>query len=156
MIAVAEKYLTQQRTATGIETIAELPVLVNGKVDINWLPVVGFSGAAVISEGSNSNGWWVRLVNGLQICIFKSGNLGSDESTLRNCVFPATFISKPEVYPAIDFYQENRDTTKATGFVFASRASKVGLSSCEVTAISLNGVPLSNGQANLLAIGYWK
>lgn len=68
MIAVAEKYLIQQRTATGIETIAELPVLENGKVDISWLPVVGTMGSAVIESGENANGRYTKFANGMMVC----------------------------------------------------------------------------------------
>lgn len=136
--------------------IAETPVLENGKVDISWLPVVGTMGSAVIERGSNANGEYVKFADGTMICTFNSGYLGSDKSTLNTCVFPAAFISKPKVYPAISLYEENVNTTLATGFVFTARAKDISLTYCKVAAISLNGVPLSNGEGNLIAIGRWK
>mgnify|MGYP001421815176 CR=1 FL=1 len=116
-----EKYLVQQRTAAGLETIAELPVLENGKVDISWLPVVGTMGSAIIERGSNANGEYVKFADGTMICTFNSGSLGSDESTLNTCVFPAAFVSTPKVYPAVSLHAENVNTTLATGFVFTAR-----------------------------------
>lgn len=149
-----EKYLVQRRTASGLETVAELPMLAGDKIDISLLPVVGTMGSAIIERGSNANGEYVKFADGTMICTFDSGSLGSDKSTLNTCVFPAAFVSKPKVYPAVSLYRENVNTTLATGFVFT--ATDIGLTYCKVAAISLNGVPLAIGNGDLIAVGRWK
>ena len=151
-----EKYLVQRRTASGLETVAELPMLAGDKIDISLLPVVGTMGSAIIERGSNANGEYVKFADGTMICTFDSGLLGSDKSTLNTCVFPAEFVSKPKVYPAVSLYGENVNTTLATGFVFAARPTDTGLTYCKVAAISLNGVSLSIGNGDLIAVGRWK
>ena len=79
-----EKYLVQRRTATGLETVAELPMLAGDKIDIAWLPVVGSIDAAIIERGSNANGIWIKLADGTMICestIIKNGiNVLPDQS----------------------------------------------------------------------------
>lgn len=153
---MAKRLVRYKRENGQLIKIAETPVIENGKVDIGWLPVVGTMGSAVVERGSNANGEYVKFADGTMICTFNSGSLGSDKSTLNTCVFPAAFISKPKVYPAISLYEENVNTTLATGFVFTARLADTSLTYCKVAAISLNGVPLSNGDGNLIAIGRWK
>ena len=63
-----DKYIIQRRTASGLENVAELPALENGKVDLSWLPVVGAMGSAIIERGSNANGEYVRWADGTQVC----------------------------------------------------------------------------------------
>ena len=153
---MAKRLVRYKRENGQLVKIAETPVLENGKVDISWLPIVGTMESAVIECGSNANGEYIKWADGTMICTFNSGYLGSDKSTLNTCVFPAAFISKPKVYPAISLYEENVNTTLATGFVFTARPADTSLTYCKVAAISLNGVPLSNGDGNLIAIGRWK
>ena len=90
-----DKYIIQRRTASGLETVAELPALENGKVDLSWLPVVGESGAAIIARGSNANGEWVRWEDGTQICygIFYYSFNTTDTSQAIEHTFPAVFLS---------------------------------------------------------------
>ena len=66
-----EKYLVQRRTATGLETVAELPVLAGDKIDILQLPVVGSMGAAIIECGSNANGSYIKWADGTMFCTNK-------------------------------------------------------------------------------------
>lgn len=63
-----DKYIIQRRTASGLENVAELPALENGKINLSWLPVVGAMGSAIIERGSNANGEYVRWADGTQIC----------------------------------------------------------------------------------------
>ena len=122
---MAKRLVRYKRENGQLVKIAETPVLENGKVDISWLPVVGTMGSAVIERGSNANGEYVKFADGTMICTFNSGSLGSDKSTLNTCVFPAAFVSKPKVYPAVSLYAENVNTTLATGFVFTARPSHI-------------------------------
>ncbi len=63
-----EKYLVQRRTASGLETVAELPMLAGDKIDISLLPVVGTMGSAVIESGENANGRYIKWADGTMIC----------------------------------------------------------------------------------------
>lgn len=155
MIAVVEKYLIQQRTATGIETIAELPVLENGKVDINWLPVVGSMGSAVIERGSNANGEYVKFADGTMICKTGWYYLGNELGVLKTVTFPAAFSQKPKVIPVIDMYNENINTTLASCFIYCAKRNTVTTTSCTISVVSV-GVSLSNGDTQMLVVGRWK
>lgn len=46
----------------------EYPTLVNGKVDIGQLPVVGTMNAAIIETGENANGRYTKFADGTMIC----------------------------------------------------------------------------------------
>lgn len=63
-----EKYLMQRRTASGLETVGELPMLDGDKIDISLLPVVGTIGSAVIESGENANGRYIKWADGTMIC----------------------------------------------------------------------------------------
>lgn len=65
---MADKYIVQRRTASGLEVVAELPVLEDGKIDLSWLPVVGTMGSAIIESGENANGQYTKLADGMMIC----------------------------------------------------------------------------------------
>ena len=65
---MADKYIIQRRTASGLENVAELPALESGKIDLSWLPVVGSMGSAIIERGSNANGEYIRWTDGTQVC----------------------------------------------------------------------------------------
>ncbi len=65
---MANKYIIQRRTASGLETVAEIPALEGNKVDMSWLPVVGAMGSAIIERGDNANGEYIRWADGTQIC----------------------------------------------------------------------------------------
>lgn len=78
----------------------ESPALVDGLVDITQLPIVGAMGSAVIENGSNANGSWVKWADGTMICestIIKNGiNVPPDQSI---------WISSQYV-PPVAFYGE--------------------------------------------------
>lgn len=65
---MAKKLVRYKNVNGALVKQCETPALEGGKVDIGWLPVVGAEGSAIISEGENANGRWVRFANGLQIC----------------------------------------------------------------------------------------
>ena len=153
---MAKRLVRYRRENGALVKIAELPMLENGKVDISWLPVVGTSGAAIISEGSNANGSWVRFANGTQICQTADVFVGSMPGVIKTITYPAAFASTPHVVPTLDIYQENTNTTLASGFAYATKPGTVGKSGCQISVISLGGVPLTNGSAKLIIIGRWK
>ena len=87
---MANKYIIQRRTASGLETVAELPALESGKIDLSWLPVVGSMGSAIIERGSNANGDYIRWADGTQVCwgYYSQPVAASGATTLT---FPAQF-----------------------------------------------------------------
>ena len=153
---MANKYIIQRRTASGLETVAEVPAIENGKVDLSWLPVVGAMGSAIIERGSNANGEYIRWADGTQICIFNSGILGASHSALNMCVFPAEFAEIPDILPSIDMYTASTSTKNSNVFIYGARASSITTTSCQVGALSIGAVVLTNGQSKIIAIGRWK
>lgn len=153
---MADKYLVQMRTATGIETIAELPVLEKGKVDISWLPVVGFSGSAVISEGSNANGRWIRWADGLQICFCAKVNMGSDPGVMQTITYPTAFIDTPIIMPDIQVYNGNTDSRLATSFIFSKIIYGNKAATCTLCCQTVGSTQISNVSATVMAFGHWK
>ena len=104
---MADKYVIQRRTASGLENVAELPALENGKVDLSWLPVVGESGAAIIARGSNANGEWVRWADGTQICRSTIELTGIDvpetQTVWESSAYtpPAAFVGNYDIIPVM-------------------------------------------------------
>ena len=97
-----DKYIIQRRTASGLETVAELPALENSKVDMSWLPVVGAMGSAIIERGSNANGEYIRWADGTQVCCMV--NYVTPEQSAGSggmFTFPAAFIDAPYVVVSI-------------------------------------------------------
>lgn len=153
---MAKRLVRYRRENGALVKIAELPMLENGKVDISQLPVVGTDGAAIISEGSNANGSWVRFANGTQICKTNDVLLGSLPGVIKDITYPAAFASVPHIVPTCSIYQENSNTTMAIGSLYGSKASTVDASGCQISIISLGGQPLYNGSAKMIIIGRWK
>lgn len=105
---MANKYIIQRRTASGLETVAEIPALEGNKVDMSWLPVVGAMGSAIIERGSNANGDYIRWADGTQICwrnaienfactTLYSGLYYDSNGPTRRYTYPAEFIEPPSV-----------------------------------------------------------
>ena len=153
---MANKYIIQRRTASGLETVAEIPALEGNKVDISWLPVVGSMGSAIIERGDNANGEYIRWADGTQICIFNSGTLGASHSALNMCVFPAEFAEIPDILPSIDMYTASTSTKNSNVFIYGAKVSSITTTSCQVGVLSIGAVALSSGAKNIIAIGRWK
>lgn len=101
---MADKYIIQRRTASGLETVAELPALESGKVNIGLLPVVGESGAAIIERGENANGEYIRWADGTQVCkhgltinFSVSITSGVNCSNVWSWTYPSSFVDIPSV-----------------------------------------------------------
>lgn len=99
---MADKYIVQRRTASGLEVVAELPCLEDGKVDLSWLPVVGMMGSAIIERGSNANGEYVKFADGTMWCMIET--LRTIDIIYQNVLyrsetvsftFPCTFMAVP-------------------------------------------------------------
>lgn len=147
---MADKYVIQRRTASGLETVAELPALESGKIDLSWLPVVGESGAAIIARGSNANGEWVRWEDGTQVCYGTISPIIPAGSTIVSSdnagTYPAAFISVPSVVLSGKRSEINLLTNR---FVSATMlAVCVGISSAQSDDFSAN--------CCYIAIGRWK
>ena len=152
---MARRLVRYKRENGQLIKIAETPVLENGKVDINWLPVVGSMGSAVIERGENANGEYVKFADGTMICKTGGYNLGSENDVLKTVTFPAAFSQKPKVIPVIDMYNENINTTLASCFIYCAKRNTVTTTSCTISVVSI-GVPLSNGDVQMHVVGRWK
>ena len=91
----AKKVVRYQNVNGALVKQYESPPLVDGLIDIAQLPVVGVMGAAIIEQGSNANGSWVKWANGTMIC---TGNgyisfSGSDNYVETICSYPVEFAS---------------------------------------------------------------
>ena len=155
-----DKYIIQRRTASGLETVAELPALENGKIDMSWLPFVGESGAAIIARGSNANGEWVRWADGTQVCwamLTAVSSSGNRARIIWN--YPASFGSAS--YPAIVGIADMMSAYVAAGSVIAHvvMAESVARTAASMQVLrgdSANINQTANYNFWVLAIGRWK
>lgn len=147
-----DKYIIQRRTASGLETVAELPALENGKIDMSLLPVVGESGAAIIARGSNANGEWVRWEDGTQVCygtFYHSFN-STDTSQNIEHTFPAAFLN--EVISGAAYHHN------APGQAMLCSNFNPTTSTLRISFTAINHVPTSTVAVPIhwFAIGRWK
>lgn len=148
-----DKYIIQRRTASGLETVAELPALENGKIDMSWLPVVGESGAAIIARGSNANGEWVRWEDGTQVCTGAvSITLESTENYKTGvATYPASFYAVPTVVSG---------TYQGSGSGLTSDVGASSVSTCTITVSPARGTTFGTviepKVFTYIAIGRWK
>lgn len=167
---MANKYIIQRRTASGLETVAEIPALESGKVDLSWLPVVGSMGSAIIERGDNANGEYIRWADGTQVCwktlpytiaANSMTSWGSIYAASINRIylgeFPAVFVEKPFVNISVSIL--------GTSSAASSSSFWVAYSGNELTATSGGSCTLCRGNqltATLnfdiivIAIGRWK
>lgn len=147
-----DKYIIQRRTASGLETVAELPALESGKIDMSWLPVVGAMGSAIIESGSNANGEYIRWADGTQVCcIKKDTKIGEvNQWATYTATYPAMFASIPTSLVNIGLGADASDHITCTHGGTSSSAMTFHI---KTTAASYVG-----GQATtyILAIGRWK
>ena len=150
-----DKYIIQRRTASGLETVAELPALEGGKVDLSWLPVVGSMGSAIIERGSNANGEYVRWADGTQICRGTTSELsltfnpyGDVFQAVHTITFPAQFV--------------NNEVSCVTSVVLGTGAPWANVISTGRTATTLRVFDIADRTGILtavfrwIAIGRWK
>ena len=148
---MADKYVIQRRTASGLENVAELPALENGKVDLSWLPVVGSMGSAIIERGSNANGEYVRWADGTQVCwgsyIYNFNTTDIDQRI--TIIFPATFNSSPSGMACCKW---------APGKVMVIFQFLSDISSVTLGFYAPTGAPTSTSDVPItwFAIGRWK
>lgn len=121
---MAAKYIVQKRTASGLETVAELPVLEDGKIDLSWLPVVGSMGSAIIESGSNANGYYTKFADGMLVCWNKpqSPTLGS--YTIANASGNRYYSDLIQITPPSAFV----NGCCATGSIWLAAGSSNGVS----------------------------
>ncbi len=157
---------TGDETIAGVKTFTSLPII-NGKnivsqdttaynVDTTSFIANTLPSGAIIENGSNANGRYVKFADGTLICTHSKSALTIDITTLNGSVyrdvgtsftFPHAFIAVPIVSPADCFLSVQIpwlgilgvSTTSATAFMFYGEA--------------LSGV---NGIKGYIAIGRWK
>ena len=158
-----DKYTIQRRTASGLETVAELPALESGKIDLSWLPVVGSMGSAIIERGSNANGEYVRWADGTQVCWFcATGTYSCTAQTAagfydasgsgQKFTYPAEFSEIPSVMFSIGDFSDINGVTYFAGT--ATTGTKTESPYVVVLAVSsaVNNVVT----IRYIAIGKWK
>ena len=156
---MANKYIIQRRTASGLETVAEIPALEGGKVDMSWLPVVGAMGSAIIERGDNANGEYIRWADGTQICtrtVTLTLSVTSATGTLYfarvdGYTYPAAFVDIPQLFLGFS----DLGTTNRGGIpVQSGGATPTQMSDFYIfkTAKATN----YSGLFHYLAIGRWK
>lgn len=153
-----DKYIIQRRTASGLETVAELPALENGKIDMSWLPVVGESGAAIIARGSNANGEWVRWADGTQVCWINNIS-ATPQDGVFSWTYPASFVSKNPAIVTMPQYHGN--TMWAPCIIGYSQTSDNSVNMTRLQYKICNAqtgeLYTQNGRFfSFLAIGRWK
>lgn len=87
------------RLSSGLSSKGKVPMLdSNNKMPANMLRITGsLSDGAIIEAGSNANGWYARLADGMQICsciVQLGGTTYLDEIT-----YPAAFNNIPVICP---------------------------------------------------------
>lgn len=147
-----DKYIIQRRTASGLETVAELPALENGKINLSWLPVVGNMGSAIIEHGSNANGEYVRWADGTQVCwgtFYYSFNM-TDTAQIIEQAFPAAFLDGPISGAA--YHNNAPGRAMICGNFFPTRTV------LRLSFTVIDGLPTSTVAVPIrwLAIGRWK
>ena len=84
-----------KRTASELEEVLRTLLLDSeNKVPSERLRIVGaIDDGAIIEEGSNTNGEWVRLANGTQICLYRGTTTKAENSADGKIfTFPAAFF----------------------------------------------------------------
>ena len=153
-----DKYVIQRRTASGLENVAELPALENGKIDLSWLPVVGSMGSAIIERGSNANGEYIRWADGTQVCVsaqvtVQAGGLGQNYGVTVN--HPAAFTSA--LISVISTVGSSSGSLEAIGNFYANGPNiKATATYTSVVFYSYKGDIANDIYIKLLTIGRWK
>lgn len=150
-----------KRTASGLEEVLRTLLLdAESKVPADRLRIVGaLSEGAIIEQGSNSNGYWIRLANGTQICCgyrtFRpaSNTAGTAIASeiymyLIPITFPAAFVS---VAAAISDF-ENNEQQHGWGGIYELSSS--GATAAYYTTIATLGA--QGGIGSYIVVGTWK
>ena len=158
-----------KRTAAGLEEVLRTLLLDSeNKVPAERLRIVGaIADGAIIEQGSNANGDWIRFSNGLQICLkrfrIESGDSVSPiEITILNSgwysspqtlwAFPAIFVDYKRVCFCSGLYSTEGNYTRIVGVTYAG-----GNSGCYYNFIApMSFIAQDNIFFTLGAIGKWK
>ncbi|WP_143330774.1 hypothetical protein [Cloacibacillus sp. An23] len=143
-----------KRTASGLEEALRTVLLdADNKVPAEALRIVGaISDGAIIEQGSNANGDWVRYANGTQICTgsVTISFVSTDSYVASTATFPAVFISPPVVVSG---------TYQGAGNGSASDAAPPNATSCLICVSPTRGITFgsdSTREYTYIAIGKWK
>ena len=153
-----DKYIIQRRTASGLETVAELPALENSKVDMSWLPVVGAMGSAIIERGSNANGEYIRWADGTQVCISPQLTItagGMTQTYTSTSTHAAAFIEAPT--SVISTLGTNSGNVSAIGAFYMNGPYVQALTTyTTIKLYSYREALTTDVYVKLLTIGRWK
>ena len=147
------------RGASSLEKLMRAVLLDSeNKVPSERLRIVGaVADGAIIEEGSNTNGNWIRLSNGLQLC-WRNNYSTTPSGDIHTWTFPAAFVSNPAIVtmgqyhgagiwmPCINGYSPNQNSSiTATRLQYQIR-----------DAISGASYSQEGRFFDFLAIGKWK
>ncbi|QJT70399.1 hypothetical protein [Microcystis phage MaeS] len=136
----------------------------NGTFGGAGLTVGGKSAEIVNSEGSNTNGWYIRYESGLQICFYYGSSLGTDHSwgqlTRGGGIY--YYVATTWTYPAAFKTGENVKVFKSGDLPGAGPETHTAFAgsptSCSIEFGMYGISPATSGTCRdtRLAIGYWK
>ena len=144
-----------KRTAAGLEEVLRTLLLdAESKVPADRLRIVGaLSEGAIIEQGSNSNGEYVRFANGLQICQGGRSYNGLDISQQYNSVpvtLPAAFVDMQYFFYGVATGYPGNPGTFITG-------NHVSVGTTNINFMCFFAPPLVTGlYFRFFAIGKWK
>lgn len=145
------------RGASNLEKLMRAVLLdADNKIPAERLRIVGaVAEGAIIEQGSNANGDWVRLADGTQVCLGRMTYNGLDTSLQRNPVpitFPAVFANTNFIVYAIASGYPGTPGTFVTGI-----GSGVSTGTTEMQFYCFNGPPTTTTLIfRWIAIGRWK
>ena len=150
------------RNASNLEKLMRAVLLdADNKIPADRLRIVGaIADGAIIEQGSNANGEWVRFANGTQICMKRLNELGPitlalpvglySSDNINIGAWPAVFISPPfcaylstesvKWYPT---WIQNKNAPTATN-------------GSQLNIVCMYSVDDTNFSVSAIAIGRWK
>lgn len=147
------------RGASNLEKLMRAVLLdADNKIPAERLRIVGaISEGAIIEQGSNSNGDWVRFANGTQVCSMKSSVTPEQSASIGgDFTFPAVFTSAPVLSATVNaiISQSNAGAVILEAEVLSSSTYRVKIQTIQSGG---NMIAVSNNITFCaIAIGKWK
>ena len=148
------------RGASNLEKLMRAVLLDSeNKVPAERLRIVGaIADGAIIEQGSNTNGEWVRLANGTQICLYR-GTTTEEENSANGKIFtfPAAFFDVLTTKLVCSPARLASGTTAATTVVESSVVS-ASTYIIKILVPTDDGITASASSLGFhaIAIGRWK
>jgi len=120
------------------------------KLNAAGMPITA-ANEAVVESGSNSNGYWIKLADGTQICWHRLPVSWPDnsDSTSVTWTFPVAFASTPQYFLGIA-------AGGNAAYLFLIGAYNESTGSVQFVLKTLSAQPAANRQVLVQAVGRWK